>query len=319
MNKFLSLSILGLISLLGLNSNLNNLVFGHTFSGDESASFLSKVEMIKIESQLAQQQLSNNISLAKAHADQTTQIFNENDTEEITERNSRLATELDETLRDFVTTFESESPLESEVNDKVSNITDVLSEVVSARIDNEQLNNVTVKALVVNDLVGEALEHYSVALGMEESAHGENEEHTSTANETEHGSNEEEHASTANETEHGSNETTKIVDGAQYQTAQGAVSRAIEVYDEIKSNENTNSTELGNSLTSLKGEIDNKSPFDEIDKIVDEKITPSLNTIFKLNLAEGEEAHAEEKEHEEEGGRDTDSSLENETHEADSD
>lgn len=306
MNKFLSLSILGLILLLGLNSNLNNLVFAHTFSGDESASFLSKVEMIKIESQLAQQ-LSNNISLAKAHADQTTQIFNENDTEEITERNSRLATELDETLRDFVTTFESESPSESDVTDKVSNITDVLSEVVSARIDNEQLNNVTVKALVVNDLIGEALEHYSVALGMEESAHGENEEHTSTTNET----------------EHGSNETTKIVDEAQYQTAQGTVSRAIEAYDEIKSDENTNSTELGNSLTLLKDEINNKSPFDEIDKIVDEKITPLLNSIFKLNLAEGEEApaeeeHAEGEEHEEEG-EETHSSSENETHEADSD
>ena len=306
MNKFLSLSILGLILLLGLNSNSSNLVFGHTFSGDESASFLSKVEMIKIESQLAQQ-LSNNISLAKAHADQTTQIFNENDTEEITERNSRLATELDETLRDFVTTFESESPSESEVNDKVSNITDVLSEVVSARIDNEQLNNVTVKALVVNDLIGEALEHYSVALGMEESAHGENEEHTSTANET----------------EHGSNETTKIVDEAQYQTAQGTVSRAIEAYDEIKSDENTNSTELGNSLTLLKDEINNKSPFDEIDKRVDEKITPLLNSIFKLNLAEGEEApaeeeHAEGEEHEEEG-EETHSSSENETDEAESD
>jgi hypothetical protein len=308
MNKFLSLSIVGLILLLGLNSNSSNLVFGHTFSGDESASFLSKVEMIKIESQLAQQQLSNNISLAKEHADQTTLILNENDTEEITERNSRLATELDETLRDFVTTFESESPSEPEVNDKVSNITDLLSEVVSARIDNEQLNNVTVKALVVNDLVGEALEHYSVALGMEESAHGENEEHTSTANET----------------EHGSNETTKVVDEAQYQTAQGAVSRAIDAYEEIKPNENMNSTELGNSVTSLKDEIDNKSPFDEIDRIVDEKITPSLNSIFKLNFTEGgeanaEEEHAEGEEHEEEVGGETHSSSENETDEAESD
>lgn len=103
----------------------------------------------------------------------------------------------------------------------------------------------------------------------------------------------------------------------------GNVSRAIEAYDEIKSDENTNSTELGNSLTLLKDEINNKSPFDEIDKIVDEKITPLLNSIFKLNLAEGEEApaeeeHAEGEEHEE-AGEETHSSSENETHEADSD
>ena len=306
MNKFLSFSILGLILLLALNSNTNSSVFGHTFSGDESASFLSKVEMIKTELQSAQQQLSNNVSLAKEHAEQTTEILTENDTEEISERNSRLATELDETLTDFVNTFESESPSGSEVNDKVSNITDVLAEVVSARIDNEQLNNVTVKALVVNDLVGEALQHYSSALGMEESEHEENQDNTSTANET----------------ENGSNETTKIVDEAEYQTAQGAISLAIDAYNEIKPNENTNSTELGNSLTSLKGEVDGKSSFEEIDKIVDEKITPLLNNIFKLNLAEGEEAHAEGEGHEEEGegeGEETHSSSGNETHETDSD
>ena len=293
MNKFLSFSIPGFVLLLALNSSTNNLVFGHTFSGDESASFLSKVEMIKIESQLTQEQLSNS-SLAKEHAQQTKQILTANDTEEITERNPRLVTELDNALTDFVNTLESESPSESEVNDKVSNITDILSEVVSARIDNEQLNNMTVKALVVNDLVGEALQHYSGALGMEESAHEENEEN----------------ATATNETENGSNETTKIVDEAAYQSAQATVSRAIDAYNEIKPNENTNSTELGNSLTSLKGQIDSKSLFDEIDKTVDEKISPLLNDIFKLNLAEGEE-------HEEEG--ETNSTSENETHEADSD
>ena len=289
--------LLLLVSSLSLSANN---VFGHTFSGDESASFLSKVEMIKIESQWAQQQLSNNVSLAKEHAEQTTQILTENDTEEISERNSRLATELDETLIDFVNTFESESPTESEVTDKVSNITDVLSEVVSARIDNEQLNNVTVKALVVNDLVGEALQHFASALGMEESEHEESEHNTSAANET----------------ENGSNETAKLVDEAEYQSAQGAVSQAINTYNEIKPNENANSTELENSLTSLKGQIDSKSPFDEIDQTVDEKITPLLNNVFKLNLAEGEETHAEGEEHEEE---ETHTSSENETHETDSD
>lgn len=291
MNKFLTFSIPGFVLLLALNSSINN-VFGHTFSGDESASFLSKVEMIKIEAQLAQEQLSNS-SVAKEHAQQTTQILTDNDTEEITERNPRLATELDNTLTDFVNTFESESPSESEVNQKVTNITDILSEVVSARIDNEQLNNVTVKALVVNDLVGEALQHYSGALGMEESEHEENEEN----------------ATATNETENGSNETASIVDEAAYQSAQAAVSRAIDAYNEIKPNENTNSSELDNSLTSLKGQIDSKNPFDEIDKTVDEKISPLLNDLFKLSLAE--EAHAE--------GEDTHASSENETHETDSD
>jgi hypothetical protein len=151
-----------------------------------------------------------------------------------------------------------------------------LSEVVSARIDKEQLNNVTVKALVVNDLVGEGLEHYGSALGMEENK-----------------------TSASNATESGGNETAKIVDDADYQSAQAAISRAVDMYNEIKPGENANSTELGNALNSLKDKIDSKSPFDELDKIVDEKITPLLNGIFKLNLAE--EEHGGEGDHAEEG------------------
>jgi hypothetical protein len=87
------------------------------------------------------------------------------------------------------------------------------------------------------------------------------------------------------------------VDDADYQSAQAAISRAINLYNEIKPSGNTNSTELANSLNSLKDTIDNKNPFDQADKTVDDKITPLLNGIFKLKLAEeaghgGEESHA---------------------------
>jgi hypothetical protein len=49
-------------------------------------------------------------------------------------------------------------------------------------------------------------------------------------------------------------------------------------------------------LSSLKDEIDGKSPFDQADKIVDDKITPLLNDMFKLKLAV-EENHGGEGEH----------------------
>ena len=298
MNRAIYFSILWLVLLIALGPNTNISVFGHTFSGDESASFLTLVEMMKIESQLAEEQLPSNVTVAKEHAEHTTELLTANDTKEISERNPRLATELNGTLTDFVSAFETESPSESEVKDKVSNISDILSEVVSARIDKEQLNNVTVKAEVVNDLVGKSLEHYGSALGMEENGHDEN------------------NTSATNTTENVNNETAKIVDEGDYQSAQAAISRAIDTYNEIKPNENTNSSELGDSLSSLKSKIDSKSPFDQIDKIVDDKITPLLNDIFKLNLAEGEE-HAEGgEEHEEEQ---TNASSENDTHETDSD
>jgi hypothetical protein len=294
MDRILGFPILGFILLLAFNSNANHFIFGHTFSGDESASFLTIVEMIKIESQLAQKDLASNATNAKEHAEHTTEHLTANNTKEINERNPRLAAELNSTLTDFVNTFESKSPSESEVKDKVSNISDLLSEVVSARIDKEQLDNVTVKALVVNDLVGEGLEHYSSALGMEENK-----------------------TSASNATENGSNETAKIVNDADYQSAQAAISRAIDMYNEIKPSGNTNSTELGNSLNSLKDTIDNKSAFDQADKTVDDKITPLLNGIFKLKLAE-EAGHGGEGNQTGEGqsnkGEESHSSSGNETH-----
>jgi hypothetical protein len=273
---------------------MNKSVFGHTFSGDESASFLTKVEMMKIESRLAQDQITNNVTLAREHVKDMIETITANDTKEISERNPRLATELNSTLTDFGKTFESQSPPESEVTSIVSNITDLLAEVVSARIDNEQLNNVTVNGLVLNDLLGESLQHYNSALGLEENVHDENT------------------TSVSNSTDNKNNESASIVDEADYQSAQAAVSRAIEIFNEIKPESNTNSTELAESLSSLKGKIDSKAPFDEIDTIIDENITPLLNGIFKLNLVE------EGGEHGEEGGEHGDDesggSSENENH-----
>jgi len=261
-----------LVLLIMIGPSVNKSVLGHTFSGDESASFLTKVEMIKIESQLAEEQLSNNVTLAKDHADRLSEHITANDTEEISERNSRLATELNNTLTDFSNAFETGTPSQSEITDKVTNITDIIAEVVNARIDEEQLNNVTVKALVINDLLGETLEHYGIALGNTEEEH---------------------------ESEHDEN----VTSSSHSTDNQAAVLRAIEIFNEIMPDSNTNSTELGDSLNTLKGKIDNKAPFDEIDTIVDEKLTSLLNSIFNLNLAEEGGEHAEEGgEHAEEGG-----------------
>jgi len=302
MKTILHFSIPVMLLLVGSILNANN-VLGHTFSGDESASFLAGVAMAKIELKLAADQAVSNATNAKEHADHLTEHITANDTKEIKERNPRLAADLDNTLKDFVNVIDSESPAESEVKDKVSNITDILSEVVSARIDKEQLDNVTVKALVVNDLVGEGLEHYGSALGMAEEGHDENESN-STASE---------------HTESENNETVSIVNEADYQSAQAAVSRAIELYNEIKPTGDSNSSQLADSLNLLKSKIDSKSHFDEIDKTVDEKVSPLLNDIFKLNLAE-EEGHSEGEDHgQEEDHGEEQSTSENDTPETNSD
>jgi len=291
MKKVIQYSIPVMLLLVGSIINANN-ALGHTFSGDESASFLAGIEMTKIELKLAADQAASNATNAKAHADHATEHITANDTKEIKERNSRVADEFNKSMTDFVNAIDSGSASGSDVNTKVGNINDILSEIVSARIDKEQLDNVTVKALVVNDLVGEALEHYGGALGMAEEGHDENQSNSSTS----------EHTESQN------NATTSIVNPADYQSSQAAVSRAIELYNEIKPSGDLNASQLADSLNTLKTKIDNKSPFDEVDKTVDDKISPVLNDMFKLNLAE-EEGHSEGENH----GQDEDHEGENQS------
>jgi len=302
MKKVIQYSIPVMLLLVGSIINANN-ALGHTFSGDESASFLAGIEMTKIELKLAADQAASNATNAKAHADHATEHITANDTKEIKERNSRVADEFNKSMTDFVNAIDSGSASGSDVNTKVGNINDILSEIVSARIDKEQLDNVTVKALVVNDLVGESLEHYGGALGMAEEGHDENQSNSSTS----------EHTESQN------NATTSIVNPADYQSSQAAVSRAIELYNEIKPSGDLNASQLADSLNTLKTKIDNKSPFDEVDKIVDDKISPVLNDMFKLNLAE-EEGHSEGENHgqDEDHGGENQSSSENQTNDTNS-
>lgn len=281
MIKVLYYSIPMLALLIMLGSTMNRSLYGHTFSGDESAYFLTKIEMIKIESKLALEQFTSDPALARKHAENVVNQLTSSDTKEISERNSRLATVLNNALNNFSNAFESGTLSQTEISDKVTNINDITADVVNSRIDQEQQENATIRALVVNDLVGETLKHYGMAQGMEEGEH-----------ESEHDEN---MTSTEHSTESSSNETSRIVDKAHYQTARVTITQAIENFDGIKKDSDINSIELADSLNAVKEKIDSKAPFDEIDTIVDEKITSLLNSVYDLNLPEeeGEEEHAE--------------------------
>ena len=121
--------------------------------------------MIKTEAHLAEQNLGTNVTLAQEHAEATTEHLDANQTKEISERNARLSNELNASLalKDPVNT--TSPPTASDIKDKVSNVDAILGEVLSIQIDKNQLNNVTLKASTINDLVGETLEHYGEAMG----------------------------------------------------------------------------------------------------------------------------------------------------------
>lgn len=271
--SFLILTIVSSVTVL--NVRVDNQVFAHTFSGDESATFLALLEMIKTEAHLAQQTVGTNVTLAQQHADATTEHLDSNQMKEISERNKRVANELNDSLAALKNAFNSTTPpTASDISDRVSNLDAILGEVLSVRIDNDQLNNATVKALTINDLVGETLEHYGEAVGHEESNETSESDHNSTTSE-----------STA------SNSTAQIVNEAPYQTAQALSSRIIELFNDVKSGA-LNSTAAGSiqtGLESLKSDIDKKASFDTLDHLVDTSITPTLNSAYDLKLKMEEE------------------------------
>lgn len=261
--------ILSIVSSVAVSNPLNR-AFAHTFSGDESATFLALLEMIKTEAHLAQQNLGTNVTLAHEHAEATTEHLDANQTKEISERNTRVSNELNDSLTALKNAFNSTSPpTASDIKDKVSNVDAILGEVLSVRIDKNQLNNVTVKASTINDLVGETLEHYGEAVGHEDTNK----------------------SSESNSTTNASSSAVKIVNEAAYQTAQALSSRVIELYKDVNSKA-LNSTAAENAqsgLEMLKSDIDKKVPFDSLDKLIDSTISPALNSAYdlKLKLEEG--------------------------------
>jgi hypothetical protein len=279
MNKDLSISItfmliVVVISMIGIYP-LKQTAYAHTFSGDESAAFLALVREIESEMHLVETNLPSNIILAQEHADHATEHLNANTTKELAERNKRVANDLTTELADLQNAIKAKPvPTVQEIRNNISNINDTLQEAVSVRIEKDQLNNSTVNALAINDILGEVLEHYGAAYGIEE----EGEEGEAQGNTTETETNTTGTEASAN--------ATSIIDLAEYQSAQAYANEARQMLDEIKilapSNATSAISNVESGLNEMITAVDNKAPFDSVDEIVDSKVLPSLKTAFNL-------------------------------------
>jgi hypothetical protein len=272
MNKSLSISITLLMtvvvmSMIGIYP-LKQMVYAHTFSGDESAAFLALARQIEAEISLVNTNLSSNITLAQEHAEHATEHFDTNTTKELAERNKRVANDLTTELADLQNaTRVKPAPTVQEIRNNISNINDTLQEAVSVRIEKDQLNNSTVNALAINDLLGEVLESYGAAYGTEEEGEEGKEYGNMTGTET-------------------NTNTTTIIDQAEYQSAQAYANEAKQMLDEIKvlapSNATSAIANVESGLSEVITAINNKAPFNSVDEIVDSKFLPSLKTAFNL-------------------------------------
>jgi hypothetical protein len=291
----------------GFNTHV---LFGHNFSPDESASFLALVNTIKAEAQLVRQNIaSNNMSLASDHANRALSLMTDDVNKEIAERNQRLSDDLNSDLASLKVstepTFGNNTPSNIDADILVDDINGILDEIVTARIDPDQLNNSTIQVLAAVELLDGVLRNYGDAFVVEYDM-------TNMSMMTMGGNNNNIGNNGGNDTANmhsmstmnmGSDDNMsmedmsisdgKLVNMTDYQTAQALAMKVQELFDDqIMTNSLSKGSEsvdqsINNTSTALKElvtSIDAKSSPMDIMTIVHTRIHPNLMTAFGLQL-----------------------------------
>jgi hypothetical protein len=127
-----------------LSSNTNNFfiiqnVYAHIFTTDDTASFLSFVDQLQVESELVRTNLvNNNLSLAQKHANKAASLLSPSIIVEIAEKNQKVAEDLTTAVDDLQKITSSSDKQRQMVNQLASQINTTLGEVVTIRIEQEQ-------------------------------------------------------------------------------------------------------------------------------------------------------------------------------------
>lgn len=301
-----SLLIATVISLAGSNTHT---LLGHNFSPDESASFLALVNILKAEAQMVQQNLaSNNMSLASDHANKALALLTDDVNKEIGERNQRLSDDLSTALASLKISTESAqgNKTASDIDLLVNDINGILDEIVTARIDPDQLNNSTIQVLAVAELLDEVLRNYGDAFAVgydmtnmsmltmdsnnNTNSHRENSTsiHSMSTMDIDSSS-----VGDNMSIENMSDSDGKLVNITDYQTAQALAMRVQELYNNQIMNssisEGSKTVDQSNSNVSIAlkefvTNIDGKSSPMDIMTIIHTRIHPNLMTAFGLQL-----------------------------------
>jgi hypothetical protein len=261
--------------------------FAHNFSPDESAEFLTIVDKIKVESAIvANSSANNNQSSAISHAQYALNTYDSHTNHELSERNERIATELNNTLnqlQDQVETSPSSITDKSQIKQTLETINAILDEAVSVRIDDDQLNNSTIHALVFADIVNNALQSYGSAFDI-----GIDLTDISNLNTTSNENNTVDNKHSNHELQNITDQM-NIVNFSSYESALSFADYALKKFNsEVKTSiPNNNKTQnyleqLENGLLEFNTAIKNKENPMKVMKIVHTKIHPNLQIVFNL-------------------------------------
>jgi hypothetical protein len=281
MNSKLAVAVvLSALLVIGISTTSVRNAYAHTFSGDESASFLATVEVVKVHLALANSDFATNTTMSAEHVEHAGEHLTDDVIKEITEKNNRVGTELPASIKELQESLEGGNPTAASVSGQVSDINDLLDEAITVRIEKTQLSNSTVQGTMLANLIDEVLESYSGAYGVEEENDGEG------MNMTQMGSNDTGalENKTSDESEHST-----IVNMMEYEGAQALAARAQELFDsKLKAMAETNATEavaaLDAGLKKLKQSIDDKAPLDDVTVIVHSDVQANIQKAYNLQI-----------------------------------
>ena len=170
--------------------------YAHNFVPAIAASFITRIDQIRVQTQLVENNIPLNLSLAEQHAEIASKLFDnnlQNDLYYNAEGNNGLAqkishqiplalSNLQNAVRNMTTASapganQPKQPqqqqhttipsiLIKEIKEIVNNINDILDNAVYVRIDKYDLTNSTVHALVLADITEKAYNDYSYAYGI---------------------------------------------------------------------------------------------------------------------------------------------------------
>lgn len=290
--------------------------YGHTFSQNENSLFLTRVAQAHSQLNLIENMVlngtsstttnNNNAKSVQAHVIQTIALLNEKDpvnnftwSQEIAEKNQRVAKDLARELNDLKISLSQDTPTmainnkpwlsnnSSVIQDKIDKLGGLLDEAISARVNKDAVNNSTNQALVLANIGNEIFYSYGQALGFP---------YPKLANmvatmKLNVNSNDNSSNNSSNNKIPAMANKVNIANESQYQNAKAYVKQAQEIvskYLKSPASNNNNAApdiqlQLNKVLSQLKMTIDNKGSFSTVMHLIHMQLHPRLIANYKIS------------------------------------
>ena len=290
--------------------------YGHTFSQNENSLFLTRVAQAHSQLNLIENLVlngtttsnnnsnnNNNAKSVQAHVMQAIALLNEKDpvnnftwSQEIAEKNQRVAKDLARELNDLKISLSQDTPTtainnkpslsnnSSVIQDKIDKLGGLLDEAISARVNKDAVNNSTNQVLVLANIGNEIFYSYGQALGFPYPKLANMVATMKLNVNSNNSSNNNKIPAMANKV--------NIVNESQYQNAKAYVKQAQEIVLKYlkspASNNNKNAApdiqlQLNKVLSQLKMTINNKGSFSTVMKLIHIQLHPRLIANYKIS------------------------------------